>query len=484
MTATLSLGAGDMSSVGLFEQHGDIGAVGLPGAATYDAANQEYVLQSSGTNMWGDHDEFHFAWRRVRGDFILQALVELAGPGVDPHRKTGLIVRSSLDPRSPHVNACRHGDGLTSLQFRRSAGAPTEEIRFAVTGAEVLQLARHGGTCTVSVARRGELYATQQIADVPLGDEVYVGLYVCAHNNAVSEKAVLRNVRLIRPAPDGFTPYRDYIGSDVELLDLATGRRRAIHRVEDSIQAPNWTPDGKTLICNHNGRIVHLDLATGQATLIDTGAQMQNNNDHAPSFDGTMLGISSGEPSIVYTVPVGGGTPKQITPIGPSYFHGWSPDGKWLAFTGLRNGAWDIYVVPSAGGPERRLTTTPGLDDGSEFSPDGRYIYFNSTRTGRMQLWRMKTDGSEQTQLTFDDFNNWFPHVSPDNKTIVFITYGPEIKAEEHPWYQHVYLRQMPVGGGQPTVIAYLYGGQGSMNVNSWSPDSRSIAFVSNSAGF
>ena len=178
------------------------------------------------------------------------------------------------------------------------------------------------------------------------------------------------------------------------------------------------------------------------------------------SFDGKQLGISSGEVSRVYTLPVSGGIPKQITPEGPSYLHGWSPDGKTLVFTGGRQGNYDIYSIPSAGGPETRLTTTEGLDDGSEFSPDGAFIYFNSTRTGRMQLWRMKTDGSQQEQLTFDAFNNWFPHVSPDGKNIVFISYGPEIPATDHPFYKHVYIRQMPVAGGAPKVITYLYGGQ------------------------
>ena len=188
----------------------------------------------------------------------------------------------------------------------------------------------------------------------------------------------------------------------------------------------------------------------------------RNNNDHALSFDGTMLGLSGGQPSVVFTVPVAGGTPKQITPVGPSYLHGWSPDGKLLAFTGQRNGDFDVYVVPSGGGPETRLTTAPGLDDGPEFTPDGRWIYFNSTRTGRMQVWRMRPDGSGQEQLTFDDFNNWFPHVSPDGRFIVFITYGPEIVPTTTVDKQ-VYIRKMPANGGTPTVVAYVYGGQGSL---------------------
>ena len=332
----------------------------------------------------------------------------------------------------------------------------------------------------MSVARFGETLVSESLSEVALGDEVYVGLYVCAHNNGVSEKALFRNVRLVRPARDGFVPYRDYIGSDLELLDVATGRSRIVDHVADSVQAPNWTPDGRALVVNRNGRMYRFDLAQGRAEPIDTGAQTANNNDHALSFDGRMLGISSGQPSLVYVLPVTGGAPRLVTPTGPSYLHGWSPDGRFLVFTGLRQGAADIYRIPVEGGPEERLTTARGLNDGSEYTPDGKYIYFISERTGRMQIWRMKSDGSAQEQMTNDEYNNWFPHVSPDGKSIVFLTYGPEVKSSEHPFYRQVYLRRMPADGGSPTVIAYVYGGQGSMNVNSWSPDSKSIAFVSN----
>jgi Tol biopolymer transport system component len=476
--------SGPEGPVGAFEHHGDIGAVGLPGGAAYDAAAQDYSISSSGTNMWADHDEFHFVWRKVKGDFILQARAEFLAATGDPHRKMGLIVRASLDPDSPHVNACTHGGGLASLQYRKTAGAPTEEIRLKVEGPDVLQLERSGRTFTMSAARFGETYTTQAFDGIELPDEVYVGIYLCAHNNAIVEKAVFRNVRLIRPASPDFRPYRDYIGSDIELMDAATGARRTIYRAEDSVQAPNWTPDGRRLIYNHNGRMLSLDLASLVSTGIDTGAQVHCNNDHTLSFDGRMLGISSGSPSIVYTLPIGGGTPTQVTPTGPSYLHGWSPDGKYLVITGERNKEFDIYRVPAAGGPEERLTTAKGLDDGSEYTPDGRTIFFNSERTGRMQVWRMNADGSGQEQVTDDGFNNWFPHVSPDGRTILFISFPPEIPSNDHPFYKRVYLRRMPVGGGKPTVVAYLYGGQGSINVNSWSPDSRQVAFVSNSGSF
>jgi TolB protein len=475
--------AGAAEPVGIFDQHGDVGAVKIPGGAAYDDATQAYTVHGAGTNMWLAADEFHFAWKKVKGDFILQARVEFQGSGVEAHRKVGLMARASLDTGSAHVNVARHGDGLTALQFRRSAGADTEEVRSESAGPDVLQLERRGSTYIMSVAHFGETLSTQEVSGLALGDELYVGIYVCSHNPAVSEKAVLRNVRLVRPVRVGFTPYRDYIGSDVEVLDVVTGDRRSVYHVDDSIQAPNWTPDGRRLLMNRNGRMYSFDLATGATREIETGPMTSNNNDHALSFDGRTLGLSGGSPSRVWTVPVGGGVATQITPVGPSYLHGWSPDGKLLAFTGQRAGDFDIYVVPSAGGDEKRLTTTPGLDDGPEYTPDGRWIYFNSTRTGRMQVWRMRPDGGQQEQLTFDDFNSWFPHVSPDGRSIAFISYGPEIPPGDHPWYQRVYIRTLPIDGGRPKVVAYLYGGQGSMNVNSWAPDSRRLAFVSNSDG-
>jgi Tol biopolymer transport system component len=181
-------------------------------------------------------------------------------------------------------------------------------------------------------------------------------------------------------------------------------------------------------------------------------------------------------------VPATGGTPKRVTAKGPSYLHGWSPDGHWLVYTGQRAGDFDVYKISAAGGSEIRLTSAPGLDDGPEFTPDGSYIYFNSARSGRMQIWRMRPDGSGQQQITNDGFNNWFPHISPDGKWMVYISFPPTVAADDHPFYKHVLLRLMPVGGGPARVIAYVYGGQGTINVPSWSPDGKRLAFVSNTA--
>jgi TolB protein len=477
--------------LGEFEGHGDVGAPRLAGSATYDAASQDYTLTAGGLNVWGQRDEFHFVWKRLRGDFILQARLELLGQGVDPHRKLGLMARGSLDADAAYADAAVHGDGLTSLQFRRTKGAGTEEVRSTVTGATFVQLQRKGNTYVLSAARFGEPLTVTQVADLALGDEVYAGLFLCSHNPDVTERALIRDVRIIRPAKEGFVPYRDYIGSVLEILDVASGDRQVVHASAQPFEAPNWTPDGSALIYNSSGagegrgRLYRFDLRARTSSLIDTGTNIRNNNDHVLSFDGTMLGISDqsaeGGQSTIYTLPAAGGTPKRITPKTPSYLHGWSPDGKRLVYTGGRNDEYDIYAIPADGsGPEVRLTDHKGLDDGPEFSPDGRFVYFNSVRSGRMQIWRMKPDGSSPEQVTNDDSNNWFPHLSPDGRFIAFLSFGQDVDPSDHPYYKQVTIRVMPSAGGPARVVAYVYGGQGTINVPSWSPDGARLAFVSN----
>lgn len=472
-------------ALGIFDGSNDVGKDVKPGSAVYVAQTQQYIISGAGYNVWGDHDEFQYVWKKLKGDFILSTRAEFLGSWVQIHKKVGWMVRKSLDGRSAHVNAVEHGDGLTSLQFRRTEGAQTEEHKLKLTKANILQLERKGNTFIMRAAIYGEPFMTDTIAGIDLGDEVYAGLFVGSHNSDVIETGVFSNVRISVPACEGFVPYKDYLGSNLEILEVSSGFREIIYSSPKSLQAPNWTPNGKTLIYNSEGSIYLFNLANQTPKLLNTGHVKNNNNDHVLSFDGKNLGLSSGVQSlggsIVYTVPVTGGIPKQITPKGPSYLHGWSPDGKDLVFTGQRNNEFDIYKVSVNDGNEIRLTTATGLDDGSEYTPDGKFIYFNSNRTGGMQIWRMKADGSGQEAVTNDEFHNWFPHISPDGKSIIFLSFiKEEVASDEHPFYKNVYLRLMPIEGGKPKVIAYLYGGQGTINTPSWSPDSKKVAFISN----
>ena len=278
------------------------------------------------------------------------------------------------------------------------------------------------------------------------------------------------------------------VDSVLEIYNIETGEREKLKTYPDVIEAPNWTQDGKRLIFNRHGRLISYWLETGEEQEIDTGIADACNNDHVLSPDGNSIAIShqtwEDGSSRIYTLPVTGGIPTLINPIAPSYLHGWSPDGKTLAYCAERNGQYDIYIIPAEGGKEQQLTDTPGLDDGPEYSPCGKYIWFNSTRSGLMQVWRMEADGANPKQMTFDEANNWFPHVSPDGKHVVYITYRKgDVEPGAHPANKNVQLRMMSANGQSSSsdfkILAELFGGQGTINVNSWAPDSKRFAFVS-----
>lgn len=274
------------------------------------------------------------------------------------------------------------------------------------------------------------------------------------------------------------------VNSILETVDVATGEREVLARFDYLIEAPNWAKDGKTLFYNSRGKIYAFNLETRESAVIDSDYVDHCNNDHVLSPDNKQIAVShhtrEDGRSRIYRVPLTGGAPILVTPLAPSYLHGWSPDGKTLAYCAERNGQFDIYIISAHGGVETQLTDTSGLDDGPEYSPDGKHIWFNSTRTGLMQVWRMNADGSEQTQMTFDESNNWFPHVSPDGRQVVFITYRKgDVDPADHPANKNVEIRLMSSEGGASKLLVSLFGGQGTINVNSWSPDSKKIAFVS-----
>ena len=279
--------------------------------------------------------------------------------------------------------------------------------------------------------------------------------------------------------------YRDDDESTLEIMDVETGKRQVVREFPCLIEAPNWTPDGKALCYNRDGHIERLELASGGITVIDTGYVNQCNNDHVLSPDGRLIALShqtaeDGQ-SRVYVASMAGGVPRLVTAMAPSYLHGWSPDGKTLCYCACRNGEYDVYTIPVEGGVEKRLTDAPGLNDGCEYDSAGEYIWFNSVRSGLMQAYRMRSDGSEQTQMTCDtEWNTWFPHISPDRRRVVTLCYRKgDVKPEEHLPHQQVELRLMNADGTGVRTLARLFGGQGTINVNSWAPDSRRFAFVS-----
>jgi Tol biopolymer transport system component len=490
---TFALAVSQSNPVGIFESHSDVGNPKVAGSAQYDEATQTYTLGGGGYNIWFGRDEFHYLYSKIKGDFILTANFEFIGKGTDPHRKIGWMVRSSLDDNSSHVSAVLHGDGLTVLQWRELRGAlmrdPEDEIFITKKNLKILQLERNGKRVTMKIANWGEPLQTvgsHEIATMP--EEVLAGLFICSHNADVVEQAKIWNVRIEKTVPDSYNGYTDgALRSKLEIMNVADGTRKIIHESDKRFEAPNWMPDGKKLLFNEGGSLYTIPTNGGTPEKLNTDFANRNNNDHGISFDGKSLAISHhvnglpGGGSTIYILPLQGGTPKQITEKTPSYWHGWAPNNKEIVYTAQRDGkSFNIYKTSINGGEEVKLTSAE-LADGPEYSPDGKYIYFNSTLTGTMQLWRMKPDGSAQEQITFDEYNNWFPHFSPDGKWIAFISFYPTINPNDHPLYKRVMLRLMPASGGAPRVIAYLYGGQGTINVPSWSPDSKYIAFVSNS---
>ncbi len=463
---------------GQFEDSRDIGTVKHPGSVEYDAAKKTYTVAGGGENMWATTDAFHYVYRRISGDVSFSADINFGGTGGNAHRKGVLILRQSFDADSPYADAALHGDGLTSLQYREVKGGPTREVQSNVKGPRRIQIEKRGDYVWMNIAAEGQpLQSAGGSFRIKFTEPFYIGLGVCAHDNNAIEKVIFSNVEIKqRPQP--------ILESTLETVAIASKDRKVAYTKRAHFEAPNWSRDGKDIYFNQGGRIMKMPVTGGEPQAIDTGFAIRNNNDHGISPDGTMMAISDQSQeqrrSLIYVVPITGGIPRRITPLAPSYWHGWSPDGKLLAYCADRNGNYDVYTIPVEGGQEKRLTTAEGLDDGPEYSPDGQYIYFNSVRTGLMQIWRMKADGSEQTQVTKDDYNNWFAHPSPDGKWLVIISYEKDVTG--HPANKDVMLRLIPVtptGFGEIQVLAKLFGGQGTINVPSWSPDSRQLAFVS-----
>jgi hypothetical protein len=474
----LSAGSSQAQKIGIFDGQQDVGTALHAGSAEFDSAHNTYSVTGSGENMWFSEDDFNYVWKKVSGDVALTADIDLIGTTGNTHRKGVLMIRKSMDKDSVSSDLAVHGDGLTSLQFRDTAGGNMAEVQTNVSGPRRVRIEKRGDFIYAFVpGPDGKLHPSGAATKLPITGEFYIGMGVCAHDKDAIQKVVFSNVSFEQlPPPSG----KMVLLSTLEAVPVS-GDRRVQYSAVAHFEAPNWTRDGKAFIFNQDGLIRRLELGSAQPTIIPTEPLNKCNNDHGISPDGVWLAVSSqsGEEqsSRVYLVPIAGGTPRLVTKNGGSYWHGWSPDGKTLAFAARRGTDAPIFTISLDGSNETRLTTAPGHDDGPEYSPDGAYIYFNSDRTGPMQIWRMKPDGSAQEQVLFSDSNDWFPHISPDGQWMVYLSYSKDVTG--HPPNKDVELHLMSVKDKKITVLAKFFGGQGTINVPSWSPDSKKIAFVS-----
>ncbi len=473
--------------LGIFESHGDVGINPRPGSTHYDPAAKTFRITGGGANMWAKADVFQYVWRRVSGDIALEADVEFLGTSEVGHRKAVLVVRQNLEPDSAYANIAIHGDGMTALQSRLTAGEISTHIVSPVKGKRV-RIERRGNVFTMfATGADGKREQTGPVT-VVLKDPVYLGIGVCAHKADNLETAVFSNVS-IEQLPAAATP-RPVSKSRISIYNLESKSVKVVYTADQVFEAPNWSPDGKYLLTNGGGKLYRLPVGGGELQQVNLGEVDNVNNDHGISPDGKRYAVSAragGGPSKVFVTTAEGKDRHLITPEGPSYYHTWSPDGRWLGFAGQRNANFDLYRVSPDGGAHVCLTSHPAYDDGPDYSPDGKWIYFNSERTGNGDIWRIPADGAGDAdanarQVTSDEMDDWFPHPSPDGKWIVFLSFPKGTKG--HPPNLNVALRRIPMPGAElrPVKIetlVELFGGQGTMNVNSWSPDSSQFAFVS-----
>lgn len=489
-------------NLGPFESNIDVGITPQKGKVEFDGA-REYRVTGGGANIWAATDAFQFVWKKMSGDIAFTADVHFIGPGAVAHRKAALMIRQSLDPDSAYADVALHGSGLTSLQYRPTPGAMTMETQQAtdsdVSAPVRIRIERRGDRFTMLAGKVGGPLTATGPTSVTLHDPVYIGLAVCSHDANVLETAVFSNVGIesLPPARQPQLAYR----SKISIYDLRDKSIRTVYQADQVFEAPNWSSDGKYLLTNSGGRLfrIPVDSAGSPAPeTINIDTSLRLNNDHAPSPDGRRIAFSATSPasrqSQVYLTNADGSNTHVMVTTTPSYFHGWSPDGKYLAYVyqhPAANGVpanYDIFRIPVAGGESEQLDSNPGYDDGPDYSPDGKWIYFNSDRSGSWDIWRIPADGAgpgdqKAEQVTNDEMEDWFPHPSPDSKWLLFLSFakGTATHNDKLPGTQ---LRMMPMPRAHLAkppridVLTTFFGGQGAINVNSWSPDSTRFAYV------
>ncbi len=479
----------EAQDLGLLEEHADVGKVLHAGNAVYDPANDTYTVTGSGSNLWFTADEMQFAWKRMHGDVALTAEIEFVGEKGNNHRKAALMVRQSLDPSSPYFDVARHGDGLTSLQFRLAPGDVTREIETAVSAPHWVRIEKRGEFAYVSVGdSRKALRFSGASMHLPLSGDFYVGIAVCSHDQDVTETAIFRHLEI---QPLSAPTYTGQLWSTLETVKVVSTDRRVAYTAPERFAAPNWSHDGTAIVFAQGGTLQRFGLdpgpypslgvqaaANAHTTPLRTGMPASLSDAHGFSPDGTQLAVSAldGGTSHIFVLSADGGTPDKVPTDTSAVWTSWSADGRTLAFTGQQGDQTNIYTVPAQGGAETHLPHQRGRNKDADFSPDGEWIYFSSDRTGTEQLWRMHPDGSAQEQVLTEAGDDLSPHPSPDGRWLVYIAFPTRRTTHGE---QMAELRLLSLSDRKPHLLATLLASSGTIPVPSWSPDSTRVAFIS-----
>ncbi|MBA3439262.1 MAG: TolB family protein [Pyrinomonadaceae bacterium] len=469
----------------------DIGGVAIPG----EAKHSDGAFTIKGTlDIWDTSDGFHFVHQPLEGDAEIIVRVTSV-ENTNEHAKAGVMIRETLAADAKHATmVVTPVDGVQFLR-RHATGNLTTPTNPRINKGRLpywVRLVRKGDQFSGFESTDGANWMPTGTDTIPMNRRAYIGLVASSHQKLVAATSTLDRVA-VKMSGTNQSSARLKVQSHVTIFDIKSRKKQVLYTSPRLFEAPNWSPDGKHLVLNSEGKLWRLSVTGGEPEIIPMGSIKAVNNDHGISPDGRELVVSAnGGP--IFIMPFSGGEPRRVTEQSPSYYHGWSPDGKNLAYVAKDGGEthYDIFGVSVEGGTPKRLTTNRSHEDGPDYSPDGRWIYFNSDRAGGPgygDIWRIPAGeggDAKAEQITNDDYVDWFPHPSPDGKWLVFLSY--QKGTEGHPANKDVVLRMMPLPGaesgskpdnGKIVELIKLFGGQGTINVTSWSPDSRRFAYVS-----
>jgi hypothetical protein len=447
--------------LGIFESQSDIGSVLHAGEAAFDPATGAYTLTASGENMWAAEDDFHFLRKKMTGDVMITAAIAFPSATGNSHKKAALMIRRTLDPDSEYVDAALHLSGLTSLQSRSEKGGPTREVQSYISSPKRIRLVKTRGDFYMYVAGEDGVFRfSGGSMQLRLDGPFFIGLAACAHDKDAVERAVFSGVEIVPLPPSQGKPVT------WSTLETETSDRRALWVERARFEAPHWSRDGKTIFFTRNGHMVKIPAAGGAPPEpVDSGNLTHIESNTGLSPDGTTLAVTDRDQ--IYILPAEGGTPRLL--VKSAEFCDWSPDGTAILFIGIRDSARKLLTIPAVGGAETEIETESRVENPS-WSSDGKYIYYDTVRFGTNEIWRTLADGSHSEQITTGtDYINSVPHPSPDGRQMAFLSANMD----------YLLLRSMDIETKTIRVMAVFPHAQGALAAQPWSPDAKTLAFVS-----